>query len=155
AAGGDLAQGPRRLARVRADEELAAFRTLRIGFPGVARLELDFETSALHAELAQQRRDCRAQQSRGSGSARAEPLRGRLPRRRMPRLLLLEAGDARAGVAQAVQFLAQAFRMWLEVGHPHAMLAREFVQFAEACLGLRERPRVEDALVLVAGERAA
>ena len=138
AAGGDLAQRPRRLAGIGGDQEFDAFAALRVRAARGRPVRARPRTAAAHAELARSARSwhrdkavaavARALRQRVGGAAPVLGGSGDLA-------IAVPAGARRRRAA--IRARRPARRAARPVPRAHAVLAREFVQAREACVPVR------------------
>ncbi|MNV03626.1 hypothetical protein D3C71_939030 [compost metagenome] len=122
-AGGDLAQGPRRLAGVGRDQELDPFGAVRIRFEHGLRLDLDQKLPAAHAQLTDQHGGGLRQGLGGLAPAGAEPLGHGLPLVGGKRDLARQGLQAHVGAAQLFDLVLQRIAVLAQAFHRDAVLA--------------------------------
>jgi heat-inducible transcriptional repressor len=152
AAGGDLAQRPRRLPGVGANQEFDLLAAGRVGSQVLDRLELDAEPATGHAELAHQLADCRAEPGCAVAAQCTEAIGGAGPVRLQTGQLLLQAVGAFAGALQPGQLRCQLVAARSQLFKRDAMLACKVMQAGKAALELGEPLRIEIELVAQALE---
>ena len=147
AAGGDLAQRPRRLAGIGRHQELHPLGAVGVRARLADRLQLHQEAAAAHAQLADQGGGGLAQRLRGGLAGGGEGRGGLAPGLGGAGDLAVQLFQALAGAAQGVQLGGDAVAVRGQLGRGGAVLARQVVDPAQAALQLLVAGRVQVQVV--------